>query len=63
MLHLELTAGVSVTAHVHGLLVEGLNLKEVLTVSALHFAWFHQSSFFINLGSSYCNSFDLTCCN
>ena len=34
-------------------------LQSVLVPSLLHFTWFCQSSFFINLGDSYCNTIDI----
>ena len=34
-------------------------LQSVLDPSLLHFAQFCQSSFFINLGDSYCNTIDI----
>jgi len=65
MLHPELVAGVSGMTHAHSLRVEDVNLEEVagcsllkpvIFPSALHFAQFHQSSSFINLGGSHCNT-------
>ena len=70
MLHLELTAGVSGTAHVYGLRVEDVDLDEVagcqllkssLVPSPLLFALFHQSPSCISLGVSDCNNIDITC--
>jgi len=68
MLHLELTIGVSGMAHAHGLWVEVVDLEKAagclllkpdLVPSLLHFAWFHQSSSFINLDDSCCNTIDM----
>ena len=56
VLHLELAAGVSGTAHPHGLWVEGVDFKEVAECRLLkpvpvppsrHFAQFHESSLLI----------------
>jgi len=67
MLHLELVAGVPGTGYAHGLRAEDVDLEEVagcqllmpgLVPSPLCFAWFYQSSPFINLDGSYCNTID-----
>jgi len=72
MLHLELMAGVSGTGYAHSLRVEITSLEEVagcqllmpdLFPSPLHFAWFYQSSSFINLDDSYCNTIDMAYSN
>jgi len=64
MLHPELAVGVPGAAHARGLRFEDVSLEEVagcqllmsgLVPSPLHFAWFYQSSSFINLEDSYCN--------
>ena len=68
MLHLELVAGLFGVAHAHGLWVEDIDLEEfaghqllkpVQVPSPLHFTRFHQSSAFIDLGDSYCNTIDV----
>ena len=65
MLHSQLTANVSGMVHTHGMWVEDVNLKKVvgcsllksvLVSSPLHLARFHQSSFFIRLSDSSCNT-------
>jgi len=72
MLHLEFAAGLSGAAYEHGLQVEDVNLEEVaghlllmpgLFPSLLHFAWFYQSSSFINLYNSSCNTIDVAYSN
>ena len=68
MLHLELAAGVFGTAHTHGLQAEDVDLEEIVgrqllkpvqVLSPLHFARFHQSPSFSDLGDSYCNTTDM----
>ncbi|OPJ78892.1 hypothetical protein AV530_017928 [Patagioenas fasciata monilis] len=68
MLHQKLITGVSGVVHAYDLWVEDVNLEEVagcqllkpvLVPSSLHFAWFHQSSFFSNLDDSYYNTIDI----
>jgi len=60
-LHPERAAGIPGAGYAHGLQVQDVNLKEVAgcqllmpgTIpSPLHFAWFYQSSSFINLDDS-----------
>jgi len=72
MLHPEVMAGVSGVAHGHGLHTEVVDLHEGAghqllktgpVPSPLHFAWFHESPFFISLGDSYCNTIDIACNN
>jgi len=72
MLHPKLTAGVSGVAHAHSLQPEGVDLEEAagcqllkpgLILPLLHFAQFHESSSFISLDYSYCNTIDMTYSN
>jgi len=59
---------VSGTVCAHSLQAEDVDLHDVaghqllmpgLVPSSPHFAWFHQSSPFISLGDSYCNTIDM----
>jgi len=72
MLHSEFMAGLSTTAHAHGLQVEEVDLHEVSgcqllksgpVPSPLHFAWFCLCPSFISLGDSYYNAINITCNN
>ena len=68
MLHPELAAGVPGTDYAHSLQAENVNLEEAagcqlllpgLGPLPLHFAWFYQSSSFLNFDDSYCNTIDI----
>ena len=72
MPHPELADGVFGEAHAHSLRVEDVDLEEVAghqllkpvqVPSLVHFARFHRSSFFINLGDCNCNTVDTACNN
>ena len=68
ILHPGLAAGVFGMACAHGLQVEDVDLEEVAghqllkpiqVPSLLHFAQFHQSPSFSDLGDSYCSTIDM----
>jgi len=72
ILHPEVATGVSGIAQAHGLHVEDVYFKQVagdlllkpgLVPSPLCFAWFYQSSCFINMDDSCCNTIDIAYSN